>query len=83
MSTPSSLHWLTVGIRKYREAENITQERFADMVGTAQSYLSDIEAGRVNVGFDLLCRIAEGLDVSLGALGDRDPERWQERAKSK
>ncbi len=53
------------------------------MVGTAQSYLSDIEAGRVNVGFDLLCRIAEGLDVSLGALGDRDPERWQERAKSK
>lgn len=53
------------------------------MVGTAQSYLSDIEAGRVNVGFDLLCRIAEGLDVSLGVLGDRDPDKWQERAKSK
>ena len=53
------------------------------MVGTAQSYLSDIEAGRVNVGFDLLCRIAEGLDVSLGALGDRDQDKWQERAKSK
>ena len=47
------------------------------MVGTAQSYLSDIEAGRVNIGFDLLCRIAEGLDISIGALGDPDPDRWQ------
>lgn len=45
--------------------------------------VSGIEAGRVNVGFDLLCRIAEGLDVSPGALGDRDPDKWQERAKSK
>ncbi len=49
------------------------------MVGTAQSYLSDIEAGHINVGFDLLCRIAEGLDVSLGALGDVDPDRWIDR----
>lgn len=49
------------------------------MVGTAQSYLSDIEAGRINVGFDLLCRIAEGLDVSLGVLGDVDPDRWIDR----
>ena len=74
MDAQSRKELLGSRIRKYREAENITQERFADMVGTAQSYLSDIEAGRVNVGFDLLCRIAEGLDVSLGALGDRDPE---------
>ena len=82
MDAQSRKELLGSRIRKYREAENITQERFADMVGTAQSYLSDIEAGRVNVGFDLLCRIAEGLDVSLGALGDRDPDKWQERAKS-
>ena len=52
------------------------------MVGTAQSYLSDIEAGRINVGFDLLCRIAEGLGVSLGALGDVDPEKQQKDRQS-
>ena len=70
-------------MRELREAQGFPQKKFALMVGTAQSYLSDIEAGRVNVGFDLLCSIAEGLDVSLGALGDRDPDKWQERAKSK
>ena len=55
MDTQSRKALLGSRIRKYREAENITQKRFASMVGTAQSYLSDIEAGRVNIGFDLLC----------------------------
>lgn len=77
MDTQSRKELLGSRIRKYREAENITQKRFASMVGTAQSYLSDIEAGRVNIGFDLLCRIAEGLDISIGALGDPDPDRWK------
>lgn len=79
MDAQSRKELLGSRIKKYREAENITQERFANMVGTAQSYLSDIEAGRINVGFDLLCRIAEGLDVSLGVLGDVDPDRWIDR----
>lgn len=82
MDTQSRKELLGSRIRKYREAENITQERFASMVGTAQSYLSDIEAGRINVGFDLLCRIAEGLDVSLGALGDTDPDKWRNKDSS-
>ena len=42
------------------------------MIGTAQSYLSDIETGQINVGYDLLCRIAEGLDVKIGDLADED-----------
>lgn len=79
MDAQSRKELLGSRIRKYREAENITQARFASMVGTAQSYLSDIEAGRINVGFDLLCRIADGLDVSLGVLGDVDPDKWQKR----
>lgn len=81
MDAQSRKELLGSRIRNYREAENITQARFASMVGTAQSYLSDIEAGRINVGFDLLCRIADGLDVSLGALGDTDPDRWQKMGR--
>lgn len=42
---------------RLREAQGFPQKKFALMVGTAQSYLSDIEAGRVNVGFDLLCAL--------------------------
>ena len=55
-----------------REAQGLSQQRFALMIGTAQSYLSDIETGQINVGYDLLCRIAEGLDVKIGDLADED-----------
>lgn len=59
-------------VRELREAQGLSQQRFALMIGTAQSYLSDIETGQINVGYDLLCRIAEGLDVKIGDLADED-----------
>lgn len=57
-------------VRELREAQGLSQQRFALMIGTGQSYLSDIEAGQINVGYDLLCRIAEGLGVKVGDLVD-------------
>lgn len=57
-------------VRELRESQGLSQQKFALMIGTGQSYLSDIEAGRINVGFDLLCRIADGLDVKIGDLAD-------------
>ena len=57
-------------VRELRESQGLSQHTFALMIGTGQSYLSDIEAGRINVGFDLLCRIADGLDVKVGDLAD-------------
>ena len=59
-------------VRELREAQGLSQQRFALMIGTAQSYLSDIETGQINVGYDLLCRIAVGLDVKIGDLADED-----------
>ena len=58
-------------VRELREAQGLSQKKFALMIGTGQSYLSDIEAGRINVGYDLLCRITEGLDVKVGDLTDK------------
>ena len=58
-------------VRELREAQGLSQKKFSLMIGTGQSYLSDIEAGRINVGYDLLCRIAEGLDVKVGDLTDK------------
>lgn len=69
-------------IKQYREAENHHSRTLCENGWHGQSYLSDIEAGRINVGFDLLCRIAEGLGVSLGALGDVDPEKQQKDRQS-
>lgn len=57
-------------VRELREAQGLSQQKFALMIGTGQSYLSDIEAGQINVGYDLLCRMAEGLGVNVGDLAD-------------
>ena len=57
-------------VRELREAQGLSQQKFALMIGTDQSYMSDIEAGQINVGYDLLCRMAEGLGVKVGDLAD-------------
>lgn len=59
-------------IRALREAQGISVRRFALMVGTGRSYVSEIERGNVNIGLELLCRIAEALGVPVGDLVDDD-----------
>ncbi|MCI8340748.1 MAG: helix-turn-helix transcriptional regulator [Eggerthellaceae bacterium] len=51
-------------IRQRRMEEKISQARLALMVGSAQSYMYRIEAGRVHVGIFLIYRIAEALDCT-------------------
>lgn len=57
-------------IKALRKAQGLSVRRFALMVGTGRSYVSEIEDGRVNVGLDLLCRIAKALGVTVGDLVD-------------
>ena len=35
------------------------------MIGVGQTYLSDIENGRRNIGFENLCKIADGLGIEV------------------
>ena len=48
-----------------REKQGLSQRKFALMVDTNQTHLWQIETGRTNIGFDLLCRIADGLGVQV------------------
>ncbi|WP_281654144.1 helix-turn-helix domain-containing protein [Eggerthella sinensis] len=57
-------------IRKLREEQRLSQRRFALMVDTNQTHLWQIETGQVNVGIDLLCRIADGLGTDVKNLID-------------
>ena len=57
-------------IKRLREAQGLSQRRFALMVGVSPTYLWVVEAGRSNVGFSMLCRIADGLDISVSELLD-------------
>lgn len=55
-------------IRMLREEQGISQRRFALMLGIGQAYLSLVEKGERNIGFDNLCRIADGLGIEVSKL---------------
>lgn len=40
------------------------------MMGLGHTYLVDVENGRLNIGFTNLCRIAEGLGITVSELVD-------------
>ena len=57
-------------IRAVREAHGLSQRSFAQMIGVSQAYLSAVESGDKNIGFVNLCKIAEGLETTVGTLTD-------------
>ena len=56
---------LGAAIRARREAQGLSQEKLALMVGSSKSHIWRIETGRVGVGIDDLARIAEALDTEV------------------
>ena len=59
---------LGVRIRDLREAQHMSQQAFAQMIGINRSYLSEVEHGKRNVAFDNLMKIAEGFDITVSEL---------------
>lgn len=47
------------------KAAGLTQRQIAELTGQSQSEVSEIFKGRQIVGYDLLARICEGLDVPV------------------
>lgn len=58
-------HVVGFNIRSLRKRQKHSLSRFAKMVGISRTYMSHIEAGRVNATLDVLVKIADGLDVPL------------------
>lgn len=54
-----------------RKKQHLMQRQLAAMAGTNQSYLWEIESGRVNVGIDTLCHLSEALDLRLDEVFSR------------
>ena len=52
-------------IRKRREAQGLSHQKLALMVGSSKSHIWRIETGRVSVGLDDLGRIADALDAKV------------------
>ena len=58
-SKPTAVDWRAVG-RRVRELRgfDMTQQAFADRIRISQTYVSDMEHGKVEVGAEILLRIA-------------------------
>ena len=62
--------WVTLGdkIRIRREEKGWTLKRLGEQVGLSDSYLSEIERGRIDPSVDTLRRLAEALDLPVPLL---------------
>ena len=67
--TRSSLPAATVGqrIRQHRQERTLTQTELARQIGIQQSDLSRIEKGEYRVSLDVLFRLLQVFETSLGA----------------
>lgn len=62
----STLCWLA----RFSRTQTGGQPTSALMIGSNQTHIWQIENGTVNVGLDLLCRLADALEVNVRDLID-------------
>lgn len=63
---------LGAAIRAERKRQKLSQRKLALMLGyDSHSYLNSVEKGKVCVGFDTICKIADALDVNVSYLVTR------------
>ena len=65
MVTAKNRKLLGAGIRKYRKAEGLTQERLAEKVDLNPVYMGQIERGYKVPTLDVLLRIAKALHIRI------------------
>ena len=62
-------------VQRLRRARGLSQERFAELVGNTGKHMGQVERGEVNVGIDILSRIAAALSVDVADLFAVPPRR--------
>jgi transcriptional regulator with XRE-family HTH domain len=64
-ATPTSQARLGQAVKAVRRARGLTQEQVSASSGLHPTYISDIERGVRNPGWDAVTRLADGIGVSL------------------
>ena len=59
-------------LRKYREAMNISQEKFAELAGLHRTYISDIERFQRSISLGNIQKIADALQIETYLLFKED-----------
>ena len=70
MSTDERRKRMGARIKTLRGQQGLSQRKLALMIGSNQTHIWQIENGTVNVGLDILCRLADALEVNVRDLID-------------
>ena len=70
MNTDERRKRLGERIKALREQQGLSQRKLALMIGSNQTHIWQIENGTVNLGLDILCRLADALEVNVRDLID-------------
>lgn len=60
-------------VRELRERAGLSQEALAERAGLHRTYLSSLERGQRNVGFDNIAALAVALEVPMSSLFEDQP----------
>lgn len=55
-------------VKELRQAQNLSQEKFALQIDMDRTYLASIESGKRNVSLENIKKLAEGFEISLAEL---------------
>ena len=57
------IHTFAVNVRKYRIAQNLSQENLAELAGLHRTYISAVERERRNISIENFQHIADALKI--------------------
>ena len=55
-------------VRRFRKAQNLSQEQLAEMVNISKTHMSHIETGNTKLSLQVFCDLASALHVSADDL---------------
>ena len=76
-----TLEQFAASVRATRAALNLSQEQFAELVGTSRPTIHRLENGIANPGYKMALRMQPVIRETLGKLVSQQTE-WQDSAKS-
>lgn len=59
---------LGIRIRSLREANGLSQEKFALLIDMDRTYYASVEAGKRNISLSNIKKIADGFEISISDL---------------
>ncbi len=76
----SRIDYVVIGrnVRKARERRNLTQEKFAELAGTAPEYVGTIERARKRLSLETAVKVAYALGMSVDDLLEGAVDEWQD-----